>query len=273
MRDRDFNAKEGNYTQVMNEFIDKLIVYPLHSNEYRILMLLIRKTWGINGRPYVHMSWGEIRDRTKLANSSLIKSMRSLKARNIIHSLKTKGKPTRYKINSKVGTWKEYLDHPSGPKIKTTPVVQVGPPQWSKKDHPSGPPTLCKETVKKTVKETLVYVPSKKELNILSAKKVIDAINSLSGKHFRYSPTSIDQIIARLNSGFTEEDCLTVVVKKWNDPDHKEKYFRPTTLFRPSLFEGYLNEEGKNKKPSKQEIKTRKIIEVFARRQQNEKFT
>ena len=38
------------------------------------------------------------------------------------------------------------------------------------------------------------------------------------------------------------EDCKKAINVKWADPDFNKKYFRPSTLFRPTKFEGYLNE-------------------------------
>ena len=77
--------------------------------------------------------------------------------------------------------------------------------------------------------------------NTLS-KELIIHLNKISGR--RFSPESnMDYIIPRLKEGFTREQCVQVIEKKWLDPDFNRKYFCPETLFRKSKFEKYLNED------------------------------
>ena len=51
MADRDFDPRDGKYIRIMNEFVDKLIVYRLDSNEWSIMMLVIRRTGECKGKP------------------------------------------------------------------------------------------------------------------------------------------------------------------------------------------------------------------------------
>ena len=60
-----------------------------------------------------------------------------------------------------------------------------------------------------------------------------------------------ENIHARLKDGYTEDDFKTVIDKKfaeWKGTEW-EKYLRPQTLFRPSNFEGYLNQKVVKEKP------------------------
>lgn len=79
---------------------------------------------------------------------------------------------------------------------------------------------------------------------------VINKLNELNNT--KYKPTSeetLKLIKGRLDDGYTEEDLLMVVEKMsylWNkEPTKDEKdmrpYLRPSTLFRKSNFENYLN--------------------------------
>lgn len=79
----------------------------------------------------------------------------------------------------------------------------------------------------------------KKEISI----RVINKINEIGNKNFKIIDTNINFIIPRLKEGFTEEDCMTVINNKWLDPNFDKQYFKPETLFRPSNFDGYLNED------------------------------
>ena len=79
-----------------------------------------------------------------------------------------------------------------------------------------------------------------------NATEVIDYLNTKTGSSYRATTeANIKPIRARLNDGFTVEDCKKVIDTKsgqWlNNPD-MVKYLRPATLFSPSKFEGYLNE-------------------------------
>lgn len=78
------------------------------------------------------------------------------------------------------------------------------------------------------------------------AGEVIGYLNVKTNSSYRATTeANIKPIRARLNDGFTVEDCKKVIDTKsgqWlNNPD-MVKYLRPATLFSPSKFEGYLNE-------------------------------
>ena len=101
------------------------------------------------------------------------------------------------------------------------------------------------------------------------ARRVIDCINEISGKTFKYSETSLTPIRARLKEGYTYQQCVDVCLNKWQDPDLKEKYYRPVTLFRPTLFESYVNEIGTKRKrsqPTRNEAKYDKWAKRFNHR-------
>lgn len=71
-------------------------------------------------------------------------------------------------------------------------------------------------------------------------KEVIDFLNKLSNRHYKPKGQNASFINARLEEGYSVDDLKAVCSFKWNDPKFDKQYFRPTTLFRPSNFEGYL---------------------------------
>ena len=77
------------------------------------------------------------------------------------------------------------------------------------------------------------------------ATDVIDYLNAKTGSSYRATTeANVKPIRARLNDGFSVEDCKKVIDIKagqWLNTE-QAKYLRPETLFRPSKFEGYLNE-------------------------------
>lgn len=76
------------------------------------------------------------------------------------------------------------------------------------------------------------------------AMEVIDYLNSQTGSHYRHTKGNIRHVTARINEGFTVQDCKTVIDKKcaeWMPDDRMQQYLRPETLFGPK-FENYLNQ-------------------------------
>lgn len=74
------------------------------------------------------------------------------------------------------------------------------------------------------------------------ARLVLEHLNQVTGRNFRPVSATLAPIRARLADGHTVDDCRLVIEFKnqhWSGtPD--EQYLRPSTLFRPSKFDGYL---------------------------------
>jgi uncharacterized phage protein (TIGR02220 family) len=189
-----------------------------------------------------------------------------------------------YKINSKPSTWKTAEPHEykrkNAPELQQndTPELEHKILQDGSKNTPElKPPTFNRKDIKDNCKDTPLApitengdsgspVMTKKEILEQDARTVVDFINEIAGKGFKHSETSLAPIRGRLRDGYTLQQCLEVCHRKWFDPDHNEKYYRPITLFRPSLFESYINEQGKKHKPTKREAKMQATMEMFARR-------
>ena len=93
--------------------------------------------------------------------------------------------------------------------------------------------------------------------NLTLIKSIIDYLNNKLNTHYRYTSNKTQSLIkARLNEGFTYDDFVTVIDKKydeWKDDEKMSKFLRTETLFG-TRFEQYLNQKTKNEKP-KNEIK------------------
>lgn len=75
------------------------------------------------------------------------------------------------------------------------------------------------------------------------AKKVLTHLNQTTGSRFQVCKTSLEHIRARLREGFTPEEMVMVIdysKEKWGADIKMAEYLRPTTLFIPSNFPGYL---------------------------------
>lgn len=72
---------------------------------------------------------------------------------------------------------------------------------------------------------------------------VLNHLNTVAGSRFQKSKTSLENIRARLREGHTVEDMILMVDYKhvhWEGTTQYD-YMQPTTLFRPTKFEGYLH--------------------------------
>ena len=70
----------------------------------------------------------------------------------------------------------------------------------------------------------------------------LDTLNREAGTHFKPTDANLRPIRARLREGHTLADAETVIrakVAEWRGTDFA-KYLRPSTLFAPAKFDGYL---------------------------------
>ena len=82
--------------------------------------------------------------------------------------------------------------------------------------------------------------------NINYIVSIIDFLNQTIGARYTYKNKLYNEMItSRLKDGYTIDDFKEVIKKKadeWTGTE-MEKYLTPTTLFRPSNFEKYLNQK------------------------------
>lgn len=83
-------------------------------------------------------------------------------------------------------------------------------------------------------------------------KEVVEYLNEKTGKSYSHTSKATQQMIrARQKDGFSLEDFKYVIDIKsaqWKDDPKMDKFLRPSTLFRPSNFESYLQEKHNLKK-------------------------
>ncbi|WGI18582.1 conserved phage C-terminal domain-containing protein [Latilactobacillus sakei] len=78
-------------------------------------------------------------------------------------------------------------------------------------------------------------------------QEIIDYLNKKSGGHFRNTKTNQTLIKARCKEGFVLSDFKKAIdhtVSAWKGTEG-ESFLRPSTLFRASKFEGYVNSKPK----------------------------
>jgi len=78
-------------------------------------------------------------------------------------------------------------------------------------------------------------------------KAIVDHLNAKVGSRYTTKNKQLRGYVrARLGEGFTVDDFFTVIdtkAAKWRDDPKMRDYLRPSTLFAPTHFEEYLNEQ------------------------------
>lgn len=80
--------------------------------------------------------------------------------------------------------------------------------------------------------------------------EIIAYLNDKCCTRYKATKSTKELIHARIEEGFTKDDCFTVIDNKvatWKGTEW-EKFLRPDTLFRASKFQGYLNEKPTTKR-------------------------
>lgn len=80
--------------------------------------------------------------------------------------------------------------------------------------------------------------------------EIIAYLNDKCATRYKATKSTKELIHARIEEGFTKDDCFTVIdnkVASWKGTEW-EKFLRPDTLFRASKFQGYLNEKPTTKR-------------------------
>lgn len=184
---------------------------------------------------YGRKSWSE---RLKVSEQRLRTLIKTLKSDNMIEVISEHRKCTLYKIKNYAK-----FNHQSNQQesFMYQGISGIDNHQSNQQPTSKQPSPNHQSTTKEESKER--NKANKEDIYI-----VVQYLNKKAGK--KYSPESretMKHINARIREGFTIDDFKTVIDNKVRDWLHDPKmrsYLRPTTLFSPSKFEGYLNQGG-----------------------------
>lgn len=108
--------------------------------------------------------------------------------------------------------------------------------------------------------------------NININKNIIEYLNNKLNSNYKYTTrTTKEKINARLNDGYTYEDFVKVIDKKYNEwvGTEFEKYLCPETLFG-TKFEKYLNQKEPLAKKEPEWLNKEQQQEIATEEEQNE---
>ncbi len=208
---------DKNYTRISNGILEALATAKLSNYEFRILMVILRKTYGFQKKKD-WISLSQFSAVTGIKLSHISRTIKKLKEKNII-----------LKNGRTTGMQKDY-ERWNLPK-QVNEFTQTG-----KKKLPKQGDT--KEN-KETIQNKDIYC--RKEVKI-----IISYLNEKTEKNFKDTTKKTQELIrARINEGFTIDDFKKVIDIKaiqWKEDPKMNLYLRPETLFGLK-FEGYLNEK------------------------------
>jgi len=143
---------ENGYIKIANELIEELSKLYLSGNEWRVIMVVIRKTYGWNKKTD-HISLTQFQKATNLSRPSVVRSLKKLVAKQILVAkqqpfIKEYGLNKHYKewANSYTDTSSRFATTPSS-YTATTLVAKQQPKLVAKQQHTKD----NKDTIQKTL--------------------------------------------------------------------------------------------------------------------------
>jgi phage replication O-like protein O len=273
--DNEKKYNNESYTKIPNKILEALLRVKLQSYEIRVLLAVVRKTYGFNkSRDLIKQR--QLVILTGIHKQNIHRAVKSLVKKNIL--IKT-GKVLEIQKDFKL--WKvperidlkklsdeiTFNDLEEGKKLsdEITGVIS--------RDYKKLSDEITTKKRKKTIQRKYIHTPANKGNHITQIEEIIDYLNDKTGKNFRSkNKKTMEKITARLGEGYNLDDFKKVInikTAKWKDTEFDD-YLRPETLFG-GKFENYLNEkEIKNAKSKKYEYQKdytederRKIVEGF----------
>jgi phage replication O-like protein O len=134
---------ENGYLKIANELVEALSKTDLSGQEFRVLLSIIRKTYGFNKKSD-HVSRSQFMELTGIDNKHRISQLtNNLYSKNIIDRKTKIGKTTKFSINKNYSNWEGYnplenvngsMSNPLG-KVNGSPLRKPNPPV--KKNEPT----------------------------------------------------------------------------------------------------------------------------------------
>lgn len=227
---------EDGYTRVANEIFDHIMRAPLNGTQFRIVLAVWRFTYGYNRKDHC-MSIDFIAEAIDAHSDGVKRELKNLiDKRVLLVTREAMGvRPRAMSFNKKYDEWCKPLGGADSPPLEQMDLLEGAdsPPLEG-----ANPPPLEGDDL-----------PPKKDKrkkdNIYN--EIISYLNLKTGKRFSAKVKNTKDLInGRLSEGRTLEDFIYVIDTKcshWMDNPKMFPYLRPGTLFRPSKFDEYLNQQ------------------------------
>jgi phage replication O-like protein O len=236
----EYNGKpeiDDGHTKIANELLDAIIGHDFSKRQLKILLLIMRKTYGWN-KSEDDIARSQITEATGLANPHVTTALQELQAANVL--IITQGKyAKRYKINKYYDQWRVTNLVTITETVTVTETVIIT--ETVTEDYQNGNNSLPKQYPQKTT-------PKDNTKDICF--ECLNYLNEKANRNYKPVKSNLDFIKARLKEGFTKDEIFHVInvkVSQWLNDVAMNQYLRPATLFNATKFAQYAAEQPMSK--------------------------
>lgn len=223
--------KENGYTAIANEILEKLLQFRIDGREFRILLAIIRKTYGFHKKKD-RIPLSQLADMTKISRHHICKIVKDLEAKKLI-IVDREGMITVYSLNKDYEKWVKSAKEGSPKQGSPTQGTGVVPQKGTEAVPSTGlvlvPSTgLSKESIKDT-KETI----QKKTSEAVASQDInefLDKFKTINPSYKKYFGNKTQRsAISRILTEYTPQqiDWVFNVLPKTNTMKYAPTIFTP----------------------------------------------
>lgn len=224
--------KENGYTMLANEILDRIMQTAFNGTQFRIVIAVWRNTYGYRRKEHA-MSIDYIAQATKVHPTQVKREIKNLIDQNVIVVVKEadNNRARTISFNKDYDTWFGGANPLPQEENRGSELAPTGGTDLLPR---GGADSLPNKESKESIKEN-IYV------------EIISHLNQKTGKRYSAKVKNTRELInGRISEGRTLEDFKLVIDTKcshWLNDLKMVEYLRPDTLFRPSNFDKYLNQQ------------------------------
>lgn len=255
--------KENGHIRIANEVVNKFCCYRLSGQEWQVLWVILRKTWGW-GKKVDKISHSQFAELTGINRRHIWLIIQGLIEKELVFKTITEKGDS---VIVSYGIQKNYDKWRVSPKKVT--ITEKGDSSITEKGDRVSRKKVTGVSRKKV--HTINILKDTNTINIF--KDILCDLNLILETTYRHTSLKTQELInARLKEGFTLEDFKIVHRKKFNEwgcNPKMNKFLRPITLYS-NKFESYLNQKegGRNLTPA--QIEAAKSMKRLEEKLKNE---
>ena len=218
---------EDGFVRIATELYEALLEYDFSKNQLKIVMAIIRKTYGYNKKSD-NISANQLSKLTNIERANVFRTLKELVNFNILIK-NDDGFIQNLTINKYYKTWQTSVI--VTPSVKLIPSVTVTPKLVSNSPKTS---VTVTPTIDNTIDNRQLYV------------EILSHLNLKVNRDYKPVKSNINFIEARIKEGYTKDDCIHVIEVKchqWLKDKNMNQYLRPATLFNATKFSQYHAEQ------------------------------
>ena len=230
---------EDGYIRIATEIYEAMARIRIPGETRQVVDVVIRKTYGFHKKAD-RIPLSQFCEATGQSRGHVARSLnRAVEMNILIRSRDTI--PTTFSLNKNHESWNPVPKKGLGSPYNGTSQYGVkGSPNNGSK---SVPITIHSKDTTKDITKDNVIIPFQEIIEDLNCRL---KERNLRGNYRHQSKATRGMISARWKEGAQLEDFQhvhRVMVSKWWNDDKMSQYLRPSTLYRASKFEGYLNQK------------------------------